>query len=195
MGLQSPTRDTTLQGAWHILPLSLGVRSSGPQSWALGGLAPQHRQQPGPARGSGSTQPVPPPSGRPSLTLPDCEAGSRNAEQRGLDWDVAMVTMGAAGPPSFRWPRACTQRVSSSCLSPSRINTQPQINTQRPLTLGFPGGTRFKESTCQGRRHKRYRFDPWVRRIPWRRKWQPLLWTEEPDGKQSMGSQTQTRLK
>ena len=30
-----------------------------------------------------------------------------------------------------------------------------------------------KESTCQGRRHKRHGFDPWVGKIPWRRKWQP----------------------
>ena len=29
-----------------------------------------------------------------------------------------------------------------------------------------------KESTCQGRRLK---FDLWVRKIPWRRKWQPAL--------------------
>ena len=29
-----------------------------------------------------------------------------------------------------------------------------------------------KESACQCRRH---RFDPWVRKIPWRRKWQPTL--------------------
>ena len=26
-----------------------------------------------------------------------------------------------------------------------------------------------KESACQCRRHKRHRFNPWVRRIPWRR--------------------------
>ena len=35
---------------------------------------------------------------------------------------------------------------------------------------GFPGDSRGKESACQCRRH---RFDPWVRKIPWRRKWQP----------------------
>ena len=29
------------------------------------------------------------------------------------------------------------------------------------------------ESACQCRRHKRQVFDPWVRNIPWRRKWQP----------------------
>ena len=30
-----------------------------------------------------------------------------------------------------------------------------------------------KESTCQYSRHKRCNFDPWVRKIPCRRKWQP----------------------
>ena len=36
-----------------------------------------------------------------------------------------------------------------------------------------PGGSDGKESACQCRRHKRCGFDPWVRKIPWRRKWQP----------------------
>ena len=26
---------------------------------------------------------------------------------------------------------------------------------------------------CQCRRRKRHRFNPWVRKMPWRRKWQP----------------------
>ena len=30
-----------------------------------------------------------------------------------------------------------------------------------------------KESACQCRRWKRCRFDPWLGRIPWSRKWQP----------------------
>ena len=37
-------------------------------------------------------------------------------------------------------------------------------------TLGFPGGASGKESTCQCRRHKRRGFNPWVRKIPWKRK-------------------------
>ena len=32
-----------------------------------------------------------------------------------------------------------------------------------------------KEPTCQCRRCKRYKFDPWVGKIPWRRAWQPTL--------------------
>ena len=51
---------------------------------------------------------------------------------------------------------------------------------------------------------KRRRFDPWVIKSPWRRAWQPtlvfllrkILWTEEPDKLQSIGSQKrQTQLK
>ena len=38
---------------------------------------------------------------------------------------------------------------------------------------GFPGGTSGKEPACQCRSHKRRRLDPWVQKIPWRRKWQP----------------------
>ena len=37
----------------------------------------------------------------------------------------------------------------------------------------FPDGASGKEPDCQCRRHKRYGFDSWVRKIPWRREWQP----------------------
>ena len=39
--------------------------------------------------------------------------------------------------------------------------------------MGFPGGINGIESTCQSTRHKRCRFDHWVQKIPWRKKWQP----------------------
>ena len=59
---------------------------------------------------------------------------------------------------------------------------------------GFPVGASGKESPCQCRRCG---FDPWVGRIPWRRKWQPTPsflpgespWTGESGRLQSMGSQ------
>ena len=41
------------------------------------------------------------------------------------------------------------------------------------LPKGFPGGATGKEPACQCRRHKRGGFNPWVRRIPWMRAWQP----------------------
>ena len=37
--------------------------------------------------------------------------------------------------------------------------------------VSLPSG---KESPCQYRRHKRCQFDPSIRKIPWRRKWQPI---------------------
>ena len=58
-------------------------------------------------------------------------------------------------------------------------------------------GTGGKEPAHQYRRRKGLGFDPWVRKIPWRRAWQPTPvflpgespWTEEPGGLQSIGLQ------
>ena len=38
---------------------------------------------------------------------------------------------------------------------------------------GLPWWLSGKELNCQCRRHKRRRFDPCVRKIPWRKVWQP----------------------
>ena len=38
---------------------------------------------------------------------------------------------------------------------------------------GFPGGASGKEPICQCRRHQSHRFDPWLRKTPWRRAGQP----------------------
>ena len=55
--------------------------------------------------------------------------------------------------------------------------------------MGFPGGSVVKESACQCRRHRRYQFDPWVRKIPWRRKWQltPAFLPRESHGQKGLG--------
>ena len=54
-------------------------------------------------------------------------------------------------------------------------NREIQCNVRiNPMTApGVPGGTSGKESICQCRRCKRSGFDPWVRKNPWSRKWQP----------------------
>ena len=41
------------------------------------------------------------------------------------------------------------------------------------MSKRFSGGASGKEPACQYRRHKRLGFNPWVRKIPWRRKWYP----------------------
>ena len=38
----------------------------------------------------------------------------------------------------------------------------------------IPGGTCDEELACQYRRHKKCRFNPWARKIPWKRAWQPI---------------------
>ena len=40
-------------------------------------------------------------------------------------------------------------------------------------SFGFLVAHSGKDSACLGKRHKRCEFDPWVRKIPWGRKWQP----------------------
>ena len=45
-----------------------------------------------------------------------------------------------------------------------------QIHVHLYTYMGFPGGTSGEEPTCQCRRHRRLGFNPWVAKIPWRRK-------------------------
>ena len=56
------------------------------------------------------------------------------------------------------------------------------------ITFGLPGGASGKEPTCQCRRHKRCRFDPWVGKIPWRRKWQttPVFLPRDSHGQRNL---------
>ena len=64
-------------------------------------------------------------------------------------------------------------RDITKILGHSNMETLANGNTGRPwkLSVGFPGGTSGKEPACQCRRHKRFGFDPWLRKIPWRREW------------------------
>ena len=44
-----------------------------------------------------------------------------------------------------------------------------------PIIMGLPRWlSGFKKTRCQCKRHKRLRFDLWIRKIPWRRAWQPI---------------------
>ena len=62
---------------------------------------------------------------------------------------------------------------------------------------GFPGGASGRELTCIAGDIMKHRFNPWIRKIPWRRAWQPTLsvlaWriprTEESGRLQFIGSQ------
>ena len=72
-----------------------------------------------------------------------------------------------------------------------------KIRVSHRSRKGLPRWLSGKESGCQCSRHKRCRYNPWVGKIPWKRKWHPTPvflpgespWTEEPGELQSMGSQ------
>ena len=54
--------------------------------------------------------------------------------------------------------------------------------------MDFPGGASGKEPTFQCRRRKRREFNPWVRKISWRRAWQltPVFLPGESHGQWSL---------
>ena len=81
-------------------------------------------------------------------------------------------------------------------------NTVKSLKIPRQVK-GFPGGTSGKEPIYQCREHKRHRFNPWVRKIPWRRARNPLQYSclENPRDKGAWWAtvhgveKSQTRLK
>ena len=85
----------------------------------------------------------------------------------------------------------------SSVHGVARVRHDLATKPPPPLKKGFPGGNSDKRPACQCRRPKVCGFDPWVGKIPWRRKWQPtsIFLSEESHGivepgrLQSMGSQ------
>ena len=48
-----------------------------------------------------------------------------------------------------------------------------EATQQQHCVFRLPRWLSVKESACECRRHRRHGFIPWVRKIPWRRKWQP----------------------
>ena len=69
--------------------------------------------------------------------------------------------------PSFRPSRFWRVLLSCSVACPS-----VWLCLVLFYKLGFPSGASGREPACQCRRRKRHGFNPWVRRIPWRRAWQ-----------------------
>ena len=57
------------------------------------------------------------------------------------------------------------------------------MHIQRGLSDDASG----EDPACQSSRCKRWRLDPWVRKIPWRKAWQPTLVFLPSGGLQSMG--------
>ena len=62
------------------------------------------------------------------------------------------------------------------------------------VLYGFPNGSSGKESACQCRR---CRFDPWVGKIPWSRKWlpTPVFLPGKSHGQRSLAGDSPWRCK
>ena len=86
----------------------------------------------------------------------------------------------STGKLSYRlWEHLAPPEVLTSRETPHLHNSFSDVVARCPAVLwcsqlqdSFPGGSAGKEPACQCRRYRRG-FAPWVRRIPWRRKWQP----------------------
>ena len=91
------------------------------------------------------------------------------------------------------WPAAAW---NGAWVPSQRLKSGPR-GQRNHLWLLHPGGAGGKEPAYQCRRHRRLGFNPWVRKIPWRRAWQPTpvflpgesQGQREPGGLQAMGSQ------
>ena len=62
-----------------------------------------------------------------------------------------------------QWWRLCTSTVGGGRFDPWSRKFH-----------GLPRWCSGKEYACQHRAPKRHRFNPWVGKIPWSRKWQPM---------------------
>ena len=92
-------------------------------------------------------------------------------------WTVAHQAPLSSGFPRQEYWRGLPFSSPGDLPKP-RIVSETSALTGRCFTIEpwiwrlarLPWWLSGKESACQCRRHQ---FDPWVRKIPWRRKWQP----------------------
>ena len=102
-------------------------------------------------------------------------------QARILEWVAISFSRGSSQPRVE--PRSPALQADSL---PTELQGKPHFVLI--LYSSFPGGSRGKEPTCQCRRPKRFRFDPWVGKIPWKRAWQltPVFLPGEPHGQRGL---------
>ena len=89
----------------------------------------------------------------------------------------SMMMLQADLSTKVMWTQERPSQVRQGCWPNSMASLQ--LWDSHPVELGtglsktIPGGSSGKEPTCQCRRRKKRGINPWVGKIPWRRKWQP----------------------
>ena len=131
------------------------------------------------------------------VQLCDCmDLSPPGSSVRGIFWAriLEWVSM-----PSSRGPSGLRDRTSISCIFCNAGGFFFCLSLWGcPIYIYVytctysPDGASGKEPTCQCRRHERYGFDPWVGKMPWRRKWQPIpvFLPGESHGQKSCGLQS-----
>ena len=72
-----------------------------------------------------------------------------------------------------KWKRGMVLQLEEGLWRGIKVQNSMSIGNWEALWLALSRDNSGKESTCQRRRRKRCKFHPWIRKIPWRRKWQP----------------------
>ena len=137
-----------------------------------------------------------------------CREGHLSAEQKGLlflvtgaSFLLTWLHQASSQQAPSRGPALALQPPSPHWDTGRHIlctsSIQPAHTLQKFLShpiscwadqLQLPRWCTGKESVCQGGRCKRHGFNPWVRKIPWRSKWQPspVFLSGESHGQRSL---------
>ena len=83
-----------------------------------------------------------------------------------LHWQAGSLSLAPLGKPKGEGQEGGISSPPLSCL--------PAFGWHHLLPRGLPRWLSGKETACQRKRCRRLRFNPWVGKISWRRKWQPI---------------------
>ena len=98
-------------------------------------------------------------------------------------WDICPGASTVTKSPRSQVPACFNPHLNTPVTWCPHYTKNPQRGKKNPIKkdinvlLGFPCGTLVKELSCKCRRHKTQGFDPWVWKIPWRRKCNPFQYS------------------
>ena len=114
------------------------------------------------------------------LGLPGGSAGKESACKAG---DLGSISeLGRSPGEGKGYPLQYSGLENSMDCVHGVAESQTQLSNFH-FHFSFPGGSVVKESACQCRRRG---FDPWVRKIPWRRKSSPVFLPGKSHGQRSL---------